>query len=768
MTMTAVMRAIICSALMLIVAAALMLRESHAEPNNPAALTGTSEPVPTFVGARTCAQCHQREFKLWTGSHHQRAMQTANASTVLGDFNDVAVAHGSITTHFFRREGKFMLRTDGPDGALHDYPIKFTFGVAPLQQYLIELPGGLLQAFGIAWDSRPRVSGGQRWFDLYPDPKLNALGGPLHWTRIGQNWNFMCADCHSTNFRKNYTLKTRTFASSYAEIDVACEACHGPGSGHVAWAVKQSGWHQAASQGLLIALDERKGVNWKIDPATGNAVRSTIRTSEREIQLCARCHSRRSQIHEDYVHGQPAGDDYRISLLDENLYYPDGQIKDEVYEYGSFVQSKMFHAGVTCSDCHEPHSLDLRGQGNSVCLQCHSASKYNSTQHHFHQIGSPGSRCVDCHMPTRTYMIIDARRDHSLRIPRPDLSVKLDVPNACNECHRDKDPAWAVTSLLKWYEHEPKGFQQFDEALYAGRNGSPGAHQLLTQLIAAHGQSAIARASAVALLIDDSRDHAGPPMSGLSNDPSALVRRAAAGGLGAMSLRDTSSASLLLSDPVRAVRIEAAGALAGTPDSKLLKDVATAFAKATAEYIAAQELNADRPEAHLNLALLFAKEQRFDEAKRELQTALSLDPAFAPAAVNLADLDRALGQDADGERVLRDAITRSPDDASLQYVLGLALIREGQKPEALDHLAEAARLDPANARFAYVFAVALNDAGQTDKALAVLESDIVQHPFDRDTLAALADYYRAEGNSPKAEAYTKRLSQLETSDSPAP
>jgi tetratricopeptide (TPR) repeat protein len=767
--MTAVMRAIICCAITLIVAGALMLRASHAALNNPATPAETSDLVQTFVGARACAQCHEREFKLWMGSHHQRAMQTANASTVLGDFNDVAVAHGSITTHFFRRDGKFMVRTGGPDGALHDYPIKFTFGVAPLQQYLIGLPGGRLQAFGIAWDSRPRVSGGQRWFDLYPDPKLNAAGGPLHWTGLGQNWNFMCADCHSTDVRKNYHLDTCTFATSYTEIDVACEACHGPGSHHVAWATRRGDWRAwDANHGLLITLDERKGVNWMIDPATGNAVRSTIRTSEREIQLCARCHSRRSQIHEDYVHGQPAGDDYRISLLDENLYYPDGQIKAEVYEYGSFVQSKMFHAGVTCSDCHDPHSLDLRAQGNGVCLQCHAASKYNSSQHHFHQIGSPGSRCIECHMPARTYMIIDARRDHSLRIPRPDLSMKLGVPNACNECHRDKTSAWAAALLMKWYGHEPQGFQQFAETLHAGQIGAPGAERLLTQLIAAHGQPAIARASAVALLIDDSSAIAGPSMSGPAHDPSALVRRAAASGLDAMSLRDGSSASLLLSDPVRAVRIEAAEALAGTPDSKLPKDVATALAKATAEYIAAQELNADRPEAHLNLALLFAKEQRFDEARRELDTALSLDPAFAPAAVNLADLDRALGQDADGERVLKNAITRSPDDASLQYALGLALIRQGQKPEALGHLAMAARLDPANARFAYVYAVALNDAGQTDKALAVLESDIAQHPFDRDSLAASADYYRAEGNSPKAEAYAKRLSELETSDSPTP
>lgn len=761
-------RAIISGVLALIVAGVFGLRASPAALKSSAPGTGNPKAAAAFVGSQACARCHQREVKLWMGSHHQLAMQSANAATVLGDFNNAAVAHGSLTDHFFRRRGEFIVRTDGPDGVLQDYPIKFTFGVAPLQQYLIELPGGRLQAFGIAWDSRSRASGGQRWFDLYPDPKLNAAGGPLHWTGLGQNWNFMCADCHSTNFRKNYNPQTRSFASSYAEIDVACEACHGPGSNHVAWASRRNDWgSQPPDKGLLIAFDERKGVNWKIAPATGNAVRSTIRTSEREIELCARCHSRRSEIHEDYVHGQPAGDDYRIALLDETLYFPDGQIKDEVYEYGSFIQSKMFHAGVSCSDCHDPHSLNLRAQDNAVCLQCHAASKYDSPQHHFHRIGSAGSRCVECHMPTRTYMIIDARRDHSLRIPRPDLSVKLGVPNACNECHRDKSAAWAAASVVKWYGREPKGFQQFAEALDAGRIGAPDAQGLLTQLIAAHGQPAIARATAFTLLADDSNASAERLMNDASQDASALVRRATSSALDAR-LSESSNALRLLGDPVRAVRIEAAEALAGTPESVMPEDTAIALAKATNEYIAVQQLNDDRPEAHVNLALLFAKQQHLDEARKELEIALSFDPSFAPAAVNLADLDRALGQDSDGERVLRNAIVRSPDDASLQYALGLTMIRQGRKREALGYLAKATQLDPANARFAYVYAVALNDAGQTDKALQVLDSDVAQHPYDRDSLAALVDYYRAQGKVAKAEPFAKRLSELEASDSSQP
>jgi predicted CXXCH cytochrome family protein len=436
-------------AILIVLAAALSAR-SPREPVRPVIASEQSAMLNAkFVGSAECATCHQRENYLWRGSHHQLAMQPATNSAVLGDFNNANFSNDGITSIFFRRNSKFMVRTDGPDGALRDYEIKYTFGVAPLQQYLIAMPGGRLQALGIAWDSRPRERGGQRWFFLYPDQKI-PFSDPLHWTSIDQTWNFICADCHSTNLRKNYDLRTRSYATTYAEIDVGCEACHGPGSNHVSWARKRGDWRKFDSNhGLNIALDEREGVSWLADSGGDTIHRSRPRESEREIQMCARCHSRRGEIYEDYVHGQAVDDDYRVALLDQGIYFQDGQIKGEVYEYGSFVQSRMFHAGVTCSDCHEPHSLKLRADGNNVCLQCHSAPKYDSPKHHFHQKGSPGAQCVECHMPSRTYMIIDARRDHSLRIPRPDLSAKIGTPNACTNCHKDKSSQWATDSLDK-------------------------------------------------------------------------------------------------------------------------------------------------------------------------------------------------------------------------------------------------------------------------------------------------------------------------------
>ncbi len=688
-------------------------------------------------------------------------MQPATDATVLGNFKDAIFVNGAVASTFFKRAGKFMVRTDGPDGALHDFQIRYTFGVAPLQQYLIAMPGGRLQALGIAWDSRPREQGGQRWFHLYPGLKLKA-GGPLHWSGIDQNWNFMCADCHSTNLRKHYDSATRTFATTYAEIDVGCEACHGPGSDHLAWAAKRAGGDSyGTTRGLTIALDERRGVVWHVDDASGHVVRDVPRLSEREIQMCARCHSRRSQIHEDYVHGQPLGDDYRVALLDDDRYFPDGQIKDEDYEYGSFIQSRMYHAGVTCSDCHEPHSLKLRAQGNGVCLQCHTSAKYASPRHHFHPAGSSGARCVECHMPTRTYMVVDARRDHSIRIPRPDLTVELGVPNACNECHRDKSAQWAAQQLAARGARTTDGFQQFAEALFAGASGAPDAARALAALLDDRAQPAIARASAAALIVKGRGWFGAGRMRELAGESSALLRRAAASALTDSDTRaDPGIPLLFLRDPVRAVRIEAADAMAGTPAAGLSGSAPAALRDATAEYIAAQELNADRPQAHSSLAALFERRKAFAAAESQLETALALDPYFAPAAVNLADLDRELGREADARRVLEAAIRRAPDEASLQHALGLSLIREGNRPEGMNHLAAAARLDPEDARFAYVYAVALEESGERPAALEVLERALKSHPYDCAALALAADLCGKAGEHARAAEYAQRYARL--------
>lgn len=359
-------------------------------------------------------------------------------------------------------------------------------------------------------------------------------------------------------------------------------------------------------------------------------------------------------------------------------------------------------------------------------------------------------------------MVVDPRRDHSIRIPRPDLSVKLGTPNACTNCHTDKSAQWAMDSVNRWYGHAPEGFQHFAETLDAGAAGAPGAQQSLERLVPDAEQPAIARATALSMLAA----YAPPPTDAAVRagvvDYSALVRRAVAR---ALSNTDPSASvtalAPLLADPVRVVRIETAEVLAGLPADNLPADVAAALSRATDEYVNAQELNADRPEAYLNLGLLYARQNHLDQAEAELKNALSLEPGFAPASVNLADLYRAQNRDDEGERVLKDALIQSPKDASLEHALGLLMVREKRGAQALDMLGAAARNDPGNARYVYVYAVALNDAGQTGAAIETLEAAVKKHPYDIDSLSALVNFLQQSGSPAQALTYAQRLSELE-------
>jgi tetratricopeptide (TPR) repeat protein len=710
----------------------------------PSAPAEAPAPTAAFIGAAACAVCHQREAAAWSGSHHQIAMQPATPSTVLGDFNEARFTRGGVESRFFQRDEKYLVWTGGPDGRRHEYQVTHTFGVAPLQQYLTSFPGGRYQALDIAWDSRQPRAGGGHWFNLHPDETIGP-DDPLHWTGAAENWNFMCADCHSTNVRKGWE-PAAGYQTTFAEVSVSCEACHGPGSGHVAWAHAPAG-KRPRDDGLLVALDERAGVAWSTNPLNGKPQRSAPRTSEREIEMCARCHSRRGLIHEDHVHGQPVGDDYRVALLDDDLYFPDGQVKGEVYEYGSFIQSRMFAAGVTCSDCHDPHRPALGALGDNVCLRCHTAEDHATSRHHFHPQASAGARCVGCHMPAATFMVVDRRHDHSLRVPRPDLSVRLGVPNPCNGCHTDRSAAWAARTVAGWYGHSPSGSQRFAEALAAGREGSPDAPKRLAALVADHSQPAIARASALALMDPRGSPAAVEAARTALGDTSSLVRRAAA-----QLVADIAPEarvlllSTLLRDPVRTVRLEAATGLADVPEDWLSLADREARETATAELVSAYHLAGDRPEAHLNLALLRARQRRFTDAKAELDRALAIDPRFTPAAVNLADLYRATGRDPDAESVLTQALEGAPRDPALQYALGLLLVRQRRLSEALPRLQAAARLGSETPRYGYVYAMALHDAGRNAEAIRALELVLGRRPYDRDASAALIEFRRDTGN----------------------
>jgi tetratricopeptide (TPR) repeat protein len=741
--------------------------------------------VAAFVGSEMCAGCHQAQAQLWRSSQHKQAMQHASDQTVLGDFNNASFDYFGIRSRFFRQDGKFLIETDGPDGKLATFEVKYTFGIDPLQQYLIELPDGRVQALSIAWDTRPKQAGGQRWFHLYPNEEIKH-DDVLHWTRLNQNWNFMCAECHSTGVRKSYDPANDRFATTFAEISVGCETCHGQGSNHVAWARGRESWWPFAKEddpmkGLIVRFDERQGIVWRHDPVTGNPQRNFAPALLRkEVETCGLCHARRSEFSEDWVPGRWLSDTHVVSPLAHGLYEADGQMRDEVYNYGSFKQSKMFAAGVTCSDCHEPHSGKLRASGDAVCQQCHAPEKYAAASHHHHAFPTNPPQagegrevaplaCASCHMPARSYMVVDQRHDHSFRIPRPDLSAKLGTPNACNDCHADKPPQWAASAIESWYGAERKGFQRYAQAFHAAWTDQADAEALLSAVVADRNTPAFARAGALGALASHSSPAGIDLARSALSDPDPMVR------IGALDMLANFPAaqlwpvvSPLLSDSSRGVRIRAAALLAAVPTAIQPGADRERFEHAAAEFVAAQRLNADRPEARTTLGNFLGRRGRTSEAEAEYKAALRLNPQFAGAAINLADLYRHTNRDGEGERVLQAALAASPreagGEAGLHHALGLVLTRLKRPDDALVELERAAELEPRQARYAYVYAVALNSAGRRDQALMVLKQSLAHHPLDRDTLQALMTLSRDAGDTAAALAYGEQLARILPND----
>ncbi len=684
-------------------------------------------------------------------------MQEASERTVEGDFNDARFGYAGVTSRFYRRGGGFFVVTDGADGKPAEYRVAQTFGVDPLQQYLIDLPGGRKQALSIAWDTRKK-----RWFHLYPTERIDFRDG-LHWTQPSQNWNFMCGECHATDYRKNYDPVANRYQTVATRYDVGCQACHGPASRHLEWAAKippKTPPRPAgeASRDFDVALS-----------SGGTA----------QLDGCAHCHSRRATLTADHRQGAALMDTHLPALLTAPLYFADGQIEDEVYEYGSFLQSKMHLKGVVCSDCHEPHSGKVRAAGNAVCVTCHNAAApgatprvdtsglkrkdYDSPAHHFHPPGAPGSRCVDCHAPTRDYMVVHPRHDHSFRIPRPDVSVAIGTPNACTGCHADRPATWAAETVAKWYGPGRRQEPHYGQALDAGRRGKPGAVRSLVALCDDRAVPAIVRATALELL----ERYPGPAsLAALRRsltDADPMVRRAAVTGHDGLAAPGSVEAvAPLLDDPVRGVRVEAARVLASA-GSSLTPSRRRSLARALGELEAAQVENADRPEALASLGNLFLSRGDPAEAERYFRKAIALDARFAPAYVNLADLYRARQREAAAERVVREGLTVLPAAAPLREALGLTLVRQGKKPAALAEFAAAAKAAPDEPRHVYVYAVSLHDAGRGPEAIQVLE-DAVRRTADRDLLLTLAFFLSEAGDRAGAEKHLRALALVNPDD----
>ncbi len=656
-----------------------------------------NQPNATFIGTAACQQCHTKEYHNWKGSHHDQAMKLANDTTILGNFNNVTFQDKNEQTKFFRKEDGFYVNTQGPDGKNHDYKIEYTFGVTPLQQYIVKFPKGAYQVLTTAWDSK-----NNKWFSLQKTPNVQPDDW-MHWSRGSMTWNTMCADCHSTELKKNYDPETASYRTSFQEINVNCEACHGPGSLH------QTFYQQGA---------HGKRPRLYMDKST---------SSKELVDKCARCHSRREPLTKVFDFKGYFLDNYVPSLLVYPTYEKDGQIRDEDYVYGSFVQSKMYHNGVSCRNCHDMHSLKLIKTGNALCLTCH-APKYNEPSHHFHKKNTKSAQCINCHMTGKYYMTNDFRRDHSFRLPRPDQSVKYGTPNACTGCHKNKSAQWAADFIVKNYG--AKRADHFSEYLLAGYNGD---EQALSHLAQGQKYPEIARATALSLLSNQpSSQKIVEALKTFLPDSAALMRREAVIGLTKLQAQNTDQdVAPLLADSIRAVRIAAAKyftMLGLTPKDK------TTFAKAEKEYLDYLEMNSDFAYGQQEWALYYQAKGNLEKTIQSYQRALEIDNYYNTSRMNLALIQYQQGHPEIAEKLYLKVIEQEPNFGYAYYMLGLLYNEIGDSSKALHFLAQACEKEPFNPRACYNYALKLQETGKYQKSIQVMDKALSYQPDNEDFL----------------------------------
>jgi predicted CXXCH cytochrome family protein len=704
-----------------------------------------------YVGAETCAECHQDTYKAWNKSHHSWALRLPHKQNVLGDFNDAVFNHKAMKSRFYVRDGKYFIQTPNGNGKTGDFEVKYTIGVEPLQQYILELEKGKLQVFDIAWDTKNK-----RWFPVFPDQD-NKPGNGLHWTGPYKNWQAQCAECHQTQFIKGYNPSSKSYTSSWKELNVACAACHGPGEAHVVWAKSPDKFSEAKysgvdAKGLSITFAEDK-------PAV-------------EINTCARCHSRREPIGANSP--KPGGkfaDNYNLALLRRGLYHADGQINDEVYVYGSFLQSKMHAKGVRCSNCHEPHSAELKAEGNAICTQCHSpagnnkfptlkSKSYDNSEHHHHKQASEGAQCKNCHMPSKKYMIVDPRRDHSFRVPRPDLSVKLKTRNACTDCHNNKSAKWATKHVRQWYPEGRSGTPHFADLFTKARQQSldEETRNALIELALNDDKSSIVRATSISLLDQTIETAELAKALPLLQADEAHIRVAAV-----QMFRGTPDHIRykhlvpMLKDRAKSVRISAARELLNLSADKFKQVDRKLFGSTVKEYQNSLLAKADFPQTQMALGGLALLGRNFKAAEAAFREAISMDPQFDQAWLMITRIQLAQSRLPAARKTLLEAIEKRPQSAQFHRMLGTVSLQLRQPIAAVKSLERAALLLPNDITLMVELGNAQLQARTYAVAINTLSKVLRLAPNNANALYLSAHAYLSMGRLIKAKEYTLLL-----------
>ena len=711
-----------------------------------------------YGGSSSCRECHEEQYQIWSGSHHQLAQRLPEPKLDDAALNSARTfRHGTETTVFDKNGSDYEVAVTGLTSIQAVFPVEGVLGVSPLRQFQARFTRGRLQTLEASYDPRSN-----QWFSVYAEERGPEEWG--HWTGRGMNWNSMCAGCHNTRVRKNYDETADTYDTTMAEMTVGCEACHGPLKAHNVW-------------------QKQFGKSGRKDPTLPKWSPAQV------IDNCGFCHARRGDLTGNFKPGDDFFDHLALEVPDvSETFYADGQVREEDYEYAAFLGSRMHWRGVGCTDCHDAHSGKTLLPGNWLCMRCHNGTYTNApiiepVTHSHHKVfgydskgtqtnadlmvyrtgavKETGGECVNCHMPQTVYMQRHWRHDHGFTSPDPLLTKELGIPNACNRCHSDRDADWASRYCGEWYGSKMERPSRLRSRVIAfARKNDPSVRPALLDMLSAN-EIPYWRAVAGGLLGPWSEETAvrNGLLLGLS-DTNSLVRAKCVRALEPVAETPGVAAGLMsrLEDPTRGVRLAAAWALRARLDFS---------SKAGKELLDSLAFNADQPAGQMQLGALALARGTPAQAVEHYQKAVEWDPTSAVTHHDYAIVLSTLNRAREAVEQLKVACRLEPTNAEFQYTLGLGWNELGETQKAIECLQAAVRLDPGQARAWYNLGLALNSAGRLDKALEALgqaegvDSSDPRNPYARATILA------GIGRKEEARRAAQRALEIEPGFEPA-
>jgi tetratricopeptide (TPR) repeat protein len=702
------------------------------------ARSGETSATQGYAGSKSCVECHERFYQLWSTSNHGLAMQPYSPEFAKAKLTpkkgDLAI-------------GKYKYRVDVAKGVVTElgqketkqYKIKHVLGGKNVYYFLTPFPKGRLQTLPVAFDITKKV-----WFDTAASGVRHFPGTstdqPMSWRDPGYTFNTSCYNCHVSQLSNNYDLKTDTYKTTWAEPGINCETCHGPSAEHNR-VMKKSPRGQQPTDMKIISVKKF--------------------TPEQHNSTCSGCHAKMSPLTDAYSPGDRFFDHYDLATLEDPDFYPDGRDLGENYTYTSWLMSPCAKSGkINCVTCHTSsgrYRFKAEGKANDACMPCHEKHVKGITAHTHHKPDSPANKCISCHMPMTSFARMN-RTDHSMLPPTPSATIAYKSPNACNICHTDRDALWADKYVREWRARDYQASVLKRAALIDGaRKRDWKQLPAMLDYIASKGRDEVFATSLIRMVPSSGDRRIATVLIEAMKDPSPLVRGATADALQHVPTKEAVQALIVATnDDYRLVRVRAAASLAAYSNLHLNDADKKSVESANKEYLASITARPDQWLSHYNLGNYYLKRNDPKKAISSYDTSLKLEPRAVLAMVNQSMAYARLGDNKKAHESLSKALKENPDNAAANFNMGLLKAEQNDPKGAEQHLKKALKADPQMAQAAYNLCI-MTAKNRIDEAISYCRIAAELRPQEPRYAYTLAFYLNQKGDLDEAATTLKAL-----------